>query len=167
MGTLVHEKSCQSVKSDLDLFALPSTQNSLEHGHYVGHQPQYVLVDGVPVKFNMCEEREYYIDLSNLFLHTCASVVNENSENLNDDSVVAPVSNFLHSSWSQIDLSFYNRLVSHSNSRYPYRAYLETSLCCGPAAKNLICWPAYGSKIRLTNLTRLVRTTQATQSAKL
>jgi len=33
MGTLVHEQSCQSVKSELDLLALPSTQTSLEHGH--------------------------------------------------------------------------------------------------------------------------------------
>jgi len=32
MGALVHEKSCQSVKSELDLFALTSTQTSLEHG---------------------------------------------------------------------------------------------------------------------------------------
>ena len=33
MGTLVHEQSCQSVKSELDLLALPPTQTSTEHGH--------------------------------------------------------------------------------------------------------------------------------------
>jgi len=119
MGTLVHEKSCQSVKSKLDLFALPSTQTSLDHGHYVEHRPQSVLGDGAPVEFNICEEGEYYIDLSNLFLYARASIVKENDENLNEDSDVAPVSNFLHSLWSQIDLSLNNTLVSHSNNSYP------------------------------------------------
>ena len=74
MGTLVHEKFSQSVKSGLDLFALPSTQTSLD--------PQSVLADGAPVEFNICEEGEYYIDLSNLFLYARASIVKQNGENL-------------------------------------------------------------------------------------
>jgi len=136
MGMLVHEKSCLSVKSELDLFALPSTQTSLDHGHYVEHRSQSVLADGAPVVFNICKEGEYYIDLSNLFLYAHASIVKENGENLIEDSEVAPVSNFLHSLSSQIDLSLNNTLVSHSNNSYPYSAYLETLLSYGPAAKN-------------------------------
>ena len=144
MGTLEHEKSCQSVKSGLDLFALPSTQTSLDHGHYVEHRSKSVLAHGAPVEFHICEEGEYCIDLSNLFLYARASIVRENGESLNKDLEVAPVSNFLHSLWSQIDLSLNNTLVSHSdtrteltlNNRYPYRAYLETLLSYGPAAKN-------------------------------
>jgi len=89
MGTLVHEKSCQSVKGEFDLFALPSTQTSLDQGHYVEHRPQSVLADGAPVEFNICEEGEYYIDLSNRFLDARASIVKENGENLNEDSEVA------------------------------------------------------------------------------
>ena len=89
MGTLVHEKSCQSVKGEFDLFALPSTQTSLDQGHYVEHRPQSVLTDGAPVEFNICEEGEYYIDLSNRFLYARASIVKENDENLNEDSEVA------------------------------------------------------------------------------
>jgi len=135
MGTLVHEKSCQSVKSELDLFALPSTQTSLKHGHYVEHRPQSVLADGAPFEFDICEEGEYCKDLSNLFLYARVSIVRENGKNLNEDSEVAPVSNFLHSLWSQIDLSFNNTLVSHSNNSYPYRAYLETLLSYSPATK--------------------------------
>ena len=94
MGTLEHEKSCQSVKSGLDLFALPSTQTSLDHGHYVEHRSKSVLAHGAPVEFHICEEGEYCIDLSNLFLYARASIVRENGENLNEDSEVAPVSNF-------------------------------------------------------------------------
>jgi len=41
------------------LFALPSTQTSLDQGHYVEHRPQSVLADGAPVEFNICEEGEY------------------------------------------------------------------------------------------------------------
>ena len=47
-----------------------------------------------PVEFNISEEEEYYIDTSNLFLCASASTVKENDENRNEDSEVAPVSNF-------------------------------------------------------------------------
>ena len=96
-----------------------------------------MLADGSPFEFNICEEGECYIDLSNLFLYARASIVKENGENLNEDSEVAPVSNFLHSLWSQIDLSLNNTLVSRSNNSYLYRAYLETLLSYGLAAKKL------------------------------
>jgi len=35
-----HENVYQILKGELVLFALPSTQSSLEHGHYVEHRPQ-------------------------------------------------------------------------------------------------------------------------------
>ena len=90
-----------------------------------------------PVESNISEEGEYYIDTSNLFLCASASIVKENDENRNEDSEVAPVSNFLHRLWLQIDLSLNNTLVSYSNNSYPYRAYLQTLLSYGPAAKKL------------------------------
>jgi len=55
----------------------------------VEHRPQSVLADGAPIEFNICEEGEYYIDLSNRFLYARASIVKENGENLNEDSEVA------------------------------------------------------------------------------
>ena len=52
-----------------------------------------------------------------------------------DDSDVGPVNLWLHSLFSQVDVSLNERLVTPSMNTYPYRAYLETLLSYGPAAK--------------------------------
>ena len=136
MGSLIHEKSCESVKSELDLFAVPPTQTSLVHGHYVEHRPMSSLMDGAPVEFCISEEGNYYIDLANSLLYVRASVVTSNGEELAADAQVAPVNNWLHSLWSQVDLSLNNVLVMQSSNTYPYRAHIETLLSFGPAAAN-------------------------------
>ena len=51
------------------------------------------------------------------------------------DEDVGPVNNFLHSMFSQIDVSLNGTLVSSSTSTYAYRAYIENLLTYGPAAK--------------------------------
>jgi len=134
MGSLIHEKSCESVKSELDLSAVPPTQTSLEHGHYVEHRSQSSLMDGTPVEF--CTSEDGNIDLANLLLYVRASVVTSNGEELAADAHVAPANNWLHSLWSQVDLSLNNVLVTQSSNTYPYRAYTETLLSFGPAATN-------------------------------
>ena len=136
MGSLIHEKSCESVKSELDLFAVPPTQTSLVHGHYVEHRPMSSLMDGAPVEFCISEKGNYYIDLANSLLYVRASVVTSNGEELAADAQVAPANNSLHSLWFQVDLSLNNVLVTQSANTYPYRAYIETLLSFGPAAAN-------------------------------
>jgi len=136
IGSLIHEKSCESVKNELDLFAVPPTQTSLVHGHCVKHRPQSSLMDGAPAEFCISEEGNYYIDLANSLLYVRASVVTSNGEELAADAQVALVNNWLHSLWSQVDLSLNNVLVMQSSNTYPYRAYIETLLSFGPAAAN-------------------------------
>ena len=118
MGSLIREKSCESVKSELDLFAVPPTQTSIVHCHYVEHRSQSSLMDGAPVEFCISEEGNYYIDLANSLLYVRASVVTSNSEELAADSQVAPVKNWLRSLWSQVDLSLSNVLVTQSSNTY-------------------------------------------------
>ena len=51
------------------------------------------------------------------------------------DVDVGPVNLWLHSLFSQVDASLNDRLVIPSMNTCPYRAYLETLLSYGPAAK--------------------------------
>ena len=51
------------------------------------------------------------------------------------DADVEPVNLWRHSLFSQVDVSLNDRLVTPSMNTYPYRAYLETLLSYGPAAK--------------------------------
>ena len=52
------------------------------------------------------------------------------------DTLVAPVNNFLHSIFNQVDGYFNKKLVSPANNAYPYRAYLESLLNYGPTVKS-------------------------------
>ena len=135
MASLIHPASCKGLKSELDLFALPATQTSVDHGRVVEHRPTSILSENSPVEFVISEEGDYYIDLANTFLYVRAAVVNEDGSNLAEDANIAPITNFLHSLWSQVDLSLNNTLITQSNNTYAYRVYIETMLSCGKEAK--------------------------------
>ena len=47
----VHQQSCEGLKSELDLFSVPTTQTSIESGQWVEHQPLTALDAGVPSNF--------------------------------------------------------------------------------------------------------------------
>jgi len=55
--------------------------------------------------------------------------------NLQDDAEVGPVNLFLHSLFSQADISLNGTLITASTNTYPYRAMIETLLTYGEDAK--------------------------------
>ena len=135
MASLIHPASCEGLKSELDLFALPATQTSVDHGRVVEHRPTSILSENSPVEFVISEEGDYYIDLANTFLYVRAAGLNEDGSNLAADTNIAPITNFFHTLWSQVDLSLNNTLITQSNNTYAYRAYIETLLSFGKEAK--------------------------------
>lgn len=58
-----------------------------------------------------------------------------NGENLEAANMVGPVNNFLHSLFSQVDVSLNGTLITSSTNTYAYRAYLETLLSYGSDTK--------------------------------
>ena len=54
---------------------------------------------------------------------------------LADADDVRPVNLFLHSLFSEVDISLNDTQITSSNNTYPYRAYLETLFSYGPDAK--------------------------------
>ena len=132
----LHNQSCECVKSELDLFALPSTQTSIESGQWVHYKPVSSLSDDGPIEFLIPGMGDEYIDLSQTMLHVKAKIQNHDSTPLKASDTVAPVNNWIHSLFSQLDIYLNQKLVSPPNNTYAYRAYLETLLNYGPAAKN-------------------------------
>ena len=151
----VHPGSCECNKSELDFFALPPTQTAIDKSYWVEHRPLTTLSDdGGPIEFVISGSGEEYIDLSETYLQVKAKIVKsdtggelEQTETTTSgtdgsttttpgaDAGVGPVNNFLHSMFSQVDVSLNERLVTPSTNTYPYRAYIETLLTYGPAAK--------------------------------
>ena len=130
----VHSQSCECTKSELDLFAIPPTQTSIESSGYVEYNPISAIADGTPIEFHIGGAGQDYIDLANSQLFVRASIVMAEGTPINDQPV-APVNLFLHSLFTEVDLKLNDTLVTSTNNTYPYRAYLETLLTYGPGAK--------------------------------
>lgn len=124
------------MSSELDLFSLPPTQTSIEGSHYLHCNPVSSLTgdSDSPLEFVIPNASEYYLDLAHTILYLQVKITPHHSDG--EDVKVAPVNNFLHSLFNQVDVFFNNKLVTPTNNTYAYRAYIETLLNYGPAAKN-------------------------------
>ncbi|XP_028397218.1 uncharacterized protein F54H12.2-like [Dendronephthya gigantea] len=130
----VHSKSPEGMKSELDLFGIPSTQVGLEKGHWIDHQPVSSVEDGGPITF-LCPGTDDYVDLSKTILVVRAKVTKANGQDLDADERVGVVNNFLHSLFKQVDVFLKEKQVTQATGTYAYRAYLETLLNFGIGAK--------------------------------
>ena len=133
--TFVHRQSCEGVKSELDLFTVPPTQNSTVDSHVVEHQPMASLDSGGPIEFLIPGSGDDYLDLANMMLHVQVKVTRANTDDLDLAEPVGPVNNWLHSLFSQVDVYLNGTLVTPSIITYAYRAYIETLLSYGTDAK--------------------------------
>ena len=143
----IHEGSCECSKSELDLFSVPATQTSIESGTYVEYYPVASLSGAAPFEFDVTGSGDDYLDLANSFLHVRARIVKVDGGNLDDDSAVGPVNNFLHSLFSQMDISLNGTLITSSTNTYAYRAYVETLLSYGSDATSAIFYQDEAGKM--------------------
>lgn len=133
---LIHHQSCDGLDTGLDLFSVPPTQTALEDGQFVEFHPLASLSPGAPVEFSISGASGEYLDLHHTFLHVQAKVTKPDGTDLDADMDVAPVNNWLHSLFSQVDVSLNDTLITPSENTYPYRAYLESTLSYGEEAKS-------------------------------
>ena len=114
---------------------MPPTQTSIEHGQWVEHHPLATITESGPIEFSISGSGEDYLDLANTLLYVRAQIVKADGTNLPEDAEVGPTNLWLHSLFSQVDVSLNEKLISPSTNTYPYRAYLETLLSYGAPAK--------------------------------
>ena len=69
-------------------------------------------------------------------LYVKAKITKANGTALDPNTELGPVNLFLHSLFSQVDVSLNERLISPSTNTYPYRAMIETLLNYGEDAKS-------------------------------
>ena len=131
----VHHDSQECTKSELDLFTIPATQTSVTKGQWIEYHPISNITDSGPIEFNVSGTGEEYLDLARTQLYVKAKITKANGTALDPNTEVGPVNLFLHSLFSQVDVSLNERLISPSTNTYPYRAMLETLLNYGEEAK--------------------------------
>ena len=110
----VHPSSCECTKSELDLFNVPPTQTAIESSQWIEHRPLTSLSGGAPVEFVITGSGEEYIDLSETYLQVTAQITKSNNGDLvtknaavadGADVGIGPVNFWLHSLFSQVDVS--------------------------------------------------------------
>ena len=131
----VHPQSCECMKSELDIFTVPPTQTSIETGNWVEYNPIATLDDGSSIEFCVSGSGQDYLDAANTQLYVKARILNADGTAIADDAAVGPINLFLHSLFSDVEVSLNETPVTSSNNTYAYRAYIETLLSYGATAK--------------------------------
>ena len=121
---LFHLQSCESVKTGLDLFSVPPTQTAVEEGQFVEFHPLSSLLPLAPVEFTISGGGAQCLDLNNTYLHGRAKITQALAENTD----VAPINYWLHTLFSQVDVSLNDTLISPSE---------KTPIRTGPTSKLL------------------------------
>ena len=129
------QDSTVCIKSELDLFMTPSTNTSITSGGWFEINPTSSLSIGTPIEFRYEGSSNHYLQLSKTSLYLQVSVLKDKTR-VTTDIQVAPVNNFMHSLFSQIELSFNGQSFENSNNVYPYKAYLTDLLNYGQDSKN-------------------------------
>ena len=130
----VHAFSKRCEKSEIDLFHIPPTQQSLERGRWIDYAPLSSTENSEnPITFLIAGTDEY-VDLSKTILTVTGKVVKGTGAKL-DSTDVAPVNNFLHSLFKQVDVYLNGKQVTPAMGTYAYRSYIETLLYYDESAK--------------------------------
>ena len=111
------------------------TQTSEKHGYWEQKGLTSALTDQGPYEFAVSGGGEDYIDLFNNYLFVEAHIVNIDGSDIDADTDVGTVNLWMHSLFSDVRVSLSEKLLSPLTGMYPYRAYIETLLSYGPAAK--------------------------------
>ena len=134
----VHPFSKRCDKSEVDLFRVPPTQQSLERGRWIDYAPlSSVENPNSAITFLIAGTNEY-IDLSKTILTVTGKITTKDGTSKldgNDQSNVAPVNNFLHSLFRQVDVYLNGKQVTPAMGTYAYRSYIETLLNYDVSAK--------------------------------
>ena len=134
----VHPFSKRGDKSEVDLFRVPPTQQSLERGRWIDYAPLSSVENANSAITFLIAGTDEYIDLSKTILTVTGKITKKDGTSKldgNDQSNVAPVNNFLHSLFRQVDVYLNGKQVTPAMGTYAYRSYIETLLNYDVSAK--------------------------------
>ena len=132
----VHPYSKRCEKSEVDLFSIPPTQLSLEKGRWIEYRPLSSVQNNDSAITFVIAGTDEYLDLSKTILVVEGKVVAGTGGDLSTGQAsIAPVNNFLHSLFRQVDVYLNGKQVTPAMGTYAYRSYIETLLNYDVSAK--------------------------------
>ena len=124
---------------EFSIFERPRTFAAVEKLYYVNYRPtSQITTDSSPVEFNISGQGLDYLDLSRTKLHVKAKITMADGTSLKQSENVTPINLWLHSLWSQIDITLNGKLITSSSNLYPYKSMINVLLNETTSAKNSI-----------------------------
>ena len=122
--------------SELDIFVRPPVQTSILSSRWVEYTPIVNYDRGTtPILIEVTGTKGEYIDLSNVYFYTRASIRNDKNELITPDSEIGPINYIQNTMFKQLDVSLNKKLVSMPCD-YAYRSYIEGLMNYGRESKN-------------------------------
>ena len=134
----IHPFSKRCDKSEVDLFRVPPTQQSLERGRWIDYAPISSVQNPDSAMTFLIAGTDEYIDLSKTILTVTGNIMKKDGTTKlagGGQSNVAPVNNFLHSLFRQVDVYLNGKQVTPAMGTYANRSYIETLLNYDVSAK--------------------------------
>ena len=134
---LVNDSSIEATTSNLDLFSVPATQTAILKSQCIDYYPVAELSNPLsPIEFVIASGGDEYTSLKDTLLYIKAKIVKADGTALKAENKVAFVNLPLQSLFSQVDVSFNQKLVSSTSNLYPFQSYLIKTLNYGKEAKS-------------------------------
>lgn len=133
----VNINSRPTALSACDLFTVPPTQRSVVEGYTQEFRPISSLDSyESPIEYSIPACGSEYIDLSQTRLRIRVKILTDKVEAVKATEEVAPINNFMHSLFSNVQVLLNNKTITSQGVNYGYRAYLENLLNYGKDAKS-------------------------------
>lgn len=116
----------------INLFNVPPEQCGVHNIQWIDHRPIAPIGINTPIEFDISGAGSAYIDLSRSYLHVRARVTKSGKPLTDGDQFISPVNLWLHSLYSQCDITLQQQTVYNSGRLYPYKSYIETILKATP-----------------------------------
>src|SRR6218665_1331138 len=123
----IHPQSCECTKSELDYFVVPPTQTSKESGNYVEYNPIATISQGTPIECSTTGAGQDYLDLLSTQLYVKAQIIKAHNDAIDNNDHVEPTNLFLHSVFSEVDITLNDTLVTSSPTTLRAYAYTEVT----------------------------------------
>ena len=109
----------------------------MEQGNWVEFHLVTTLSDGSPIKFDVSSTGDDYIDFANTMLYVKAKVTKANGENLDDGAKAATANLFLHSLFSQVNISLNGTLINSSTNTVSLQGHTGDAAQLWPRRTNV------------------------------
>ncbi|XP_069470027.1 uncharacterized protein F54H12.2-like [Ambystoma mexicanum] len=124
----IHSVLGECVKSELNLFAVPPTQTSIENIFFMELASLAAPSPLAPIEHYISGSTEMYLDLNNTLLYLTCKITKADGSNIPAVAKVTTIAYPMATLLNQVDITLADRLITQSDNMYAYRACIESIL---------------------------------------